>query len=64
MGLITLGPDTTFDYEFDFRTFVAFGEIKVVAGKSVLGVLHQLRCKNHGILLAIGAETRRIGLIP
>ena len=64
MVLITFGPGADFDYQLNFRLFVAFGEIKVVGGKEVLGVFYNLGSKVQSILMAIEAEARRIGLIP
>ena len=62
MKLITLGPGAQFDYEFNFRLFVAFGEIKVVGGSELLGTLYKIGHKVETILTAIEAESRRIGL--
>jgi len=56
-------PDATWDYDFDFISFVAFNEIPVVVGQPVLGVLYNLCLKVESILLAIEAESRRLGFI-
>jgi hypothetical protein len=63
MTLITLGPGVKFDYEFDFRFFVAFGEIKLVAGKPVVSVLNAVGSIVQGVLVAIEAESRRLGFV-
>jgi len=63
MELITIGPGTKFDYEFNFRIFVAFGEIKVVEGKEVLRILYRMGCKIQSLLMAIELESRRLGFI-
>ncbi len=63
MVLITFGPAAKFDYEFDFAIFVAFGEIKVVAGKEVFGTLYRLGRKVQSILVAIEAESKRLGIV-
>jgi hypothetical protein len=62
MELITLGPGAKFECEFEFRVFVAFSEIKAVEGHPVLGVLDALIRKVEGILLAIEAEAKHIGI--
>ena len=56
-------PNATWDYDFDFYPFVAIHEIPVVAGKPVLGVLHELCLKVESILEAIEAESRREGIV-
>lgn len=63
MVLITLGPGAQFDYEFNFRLFVAFGEIKVVGGSELTGTLHKIGHKVDTILAAIEAESRRLGFV-
>jgi hypothetical protein len=64
MELVTVGPETEqFNYNFHFRIFVAFNNIRVVDGEPVLGVLYALGRKVESILMAIEAESRRIGII-
>ena len=63
MELITVRADTEFNYEFDFRLFVAINGIRVVDGKPVLSVLHQMGCKVHSIMTVIDLESRRLGYI-
>ncbi|HWZ31705.1 MAG TPA: hypothetical protein VNX18_10250 [Bryobacteraceae bacterium] len=60
MELITLGPNAEFNYNFDFRLFVAFNDIKIVDGKPVLAVLYEIDSIVERILVAIEAEARRI----
>jgi hypothetical protein len=63
MELITFGPDTEFKYEFQFKLFVAFNDIKVVHGKEVLRTLHNMGRIVHSLLMAIEAEAKRIGIV-
>ncbi len=63
MVLITLGPDTEFDYEFNFSMFIGFGDVGTVQGREVRHTLAQLGTKVQGIIEAIEAESRRIGLV-
>ena len=62
MVLVTLGPESEFDYEFIFRMFVGFGDIRIVGGWEVLQTLGRFGAKVNSILAAINAECRRIGL--
>ena len=55
-------PDANWDYDFDFFPLIAINEIPVVEGQPVLGVLYQLCLKVESVLVAIEAESRRIGL--
>jgi hypothetical protein len=63
MVLVTLGPGAKFDYQFDFSLFVAFHEIKVVEGQPALRILHALVRKVESILMAIEAESCRLGFV-
>lgn len=63
MIVLTLGPGAEYNYEFNFYIFVAFGEVKIIGGQEVFGLLHRLGCKVHSIVVAIEAEARRIGMI-
>jgi hypothetical protein len=63
MVLLTFDPTVDFNYNFDFGIFVAFNEIKVVGGQPVLAVLNALGSKVESILLAIEAESRRLGIV-
>jgi hypothetical protein len=60
MELITLGPDAQFNYELNFRLYVALGDIKVVGGKELLRTLDAMGSIVERILMAIEAEARRI----
>ena len=63
MEIVTLGPGTKFNYNFHFDIFVAFGDIKLVAGQAVLPVLDNLFGKIERILTAMEAESQRLGII-
>lgn len=63
MVLITLGPGAEFNYHFQFRLFVAFGDIKVVSGSEVVRTLGKIGYKINGILKAIEVESHRLGII-
>ena len=63
MILIRFGPDAKYNYDFKFQLFVAFNEIQVVDGKPVFAVLNTLCSKVESILMAIEAESRRLGII-
>jgi hypothetical protein len=63
MVLLTLGPGAEYNYDFDFRVFVAFNGIKVVDGQPVIRVLDALGSAVESIVNAIEAETRRLGSI-
>ena len=63
MIIITLGPGTQFHYNFNFDMFVAFGEIKLVAGQPILPILDNLFGKIERILMAMEAQSRRLGIV-
>lgn len=63
MEIITFGPGTTFNYDFQFDFFVAFGDVKFVAGKPIAPVLDNLFGKVERILTAMEAEARRLGIV-
>jgi hypothetical protein len=63
MVLITLGPGTDFNYQFNFLFFVAFGEVKFVERKEVIKVLHRMGGIVQSLLVAMEAEARRTKLI-
>lgn len=63
MELITALADTEFNYEFDFRLFIAITGIRVVDGNPVLSVLYQMGCRVHSIMTVIELESRRLGYI-
>lgn len=64
MVILILGPGAVFDYDFDFRFYIAFNDIPVVDGQPVLTVLDALGAEVESILIAIEAESRRLGIIP
>ena len=53
-------------YRFDLHTFVAFDNLQVefVGGQEAVPVLNEMANRTEAIVLAIEAETRRLGLIP
>lgn len=63
MEVLTVGPGTEFQYGFQFHIFVAFQNIKLVDGKPILPVLDNLFGKIERILVAIEAESRRLGIV-
>ncbi len=63
MVLITLGAGAEFNYQFNFRLFVAFGEIEVVKGMEVIQTLNKIGYKVQSILASIEAESKRLGII-
>lgn len=63
MEVVTILEGSTFEYDFDFRTFVAFNEIGVIDGKPVFSVLHEIGSKVHRILIGMEAEARRLKII-
>jgi hypothetical protein len=63
MEIIRLGPDTTFDYHFDFAIFIAFDELTGLAGKSVIQTLATVGTATQCAVNAIEAECRRLKYI-
>lgn len=61
MELLTLGPGAEFRYDLHFNTSVAFN-LEPVDGESVVTVIYALGQRVQSILMAIGAEARRIGI--
>jgi hypothetical protein len=51
-------------YEFAFSLYVSFDQIEVIRGKPAVGVLNTFAGIVEGILMAIEAETMRLGYIP
>ena len=66
MVVVRLGPiqvpDATWDYDFDFFPFVAINEISIVESKPILAILSGLCQIVEGILMAIEAESKRLGI--
>lgn len=63
MEIIRLGPDTTFDYQFDFAAFVAFDDVTGLAGKNVPQTLAIIGTSTQCAVNAIEAECRRLNYI-
>lgn len=67
MEVFTLGPplfpDAKCDYDLDFSAFVAVHEIPVVEGHEIVQLLALLCNKVQSILMAIEAESKRLGIV-
>ncbi len=63
MELITLGPGSQFNAHFRFFNTVAFAGIKIIERDAAVEVLDTIRCEVERVLLAIEAESRRLGFI-
>lgn len=63
MVVVTLGPDTKFEYNFEFHIFVIFHDIRLVDGRPITPILDNLFGKIERILLAMEAESRRLGIV-
>jgi hypothetical protein len=65
MVLITFGPGSPddFKYDFQFTVFIAINEVPTVQGQPILAVAHAMGCKVESILMAIEAESRRLGIL-
>jgi hypothetical protein len=63
MVLVELGPGATFHYDFQFTFHIAFHDIDIIDGQPVLGILHQFGSVVQRVLMAIEAESRRLGII-
>jgi hypothetical protein len=63
MILFTLGPgpEKKFDYNFQFTVFIACDKIKTIEGEPILGIADRMGRKVESILMAIEAESRRLG---
>jgi len=55
--------DSTFEYQFDFFSFVAFGDVEVVSGKPVVPVFNKIAGIVEGILGGLEAESKRLGIM-
>jgi hypothetical protein len=60
MKLIELGPSATYKYDFRFQFFIAFHDIELIDGKSVVNVLLQFGSIVQRLLLGMEAECRRL----
>jgi len=56
-------PQKDFEYNLQFKVFIACDKIEGVVGQPILGVTHAMGCKVHGIIRAIEAESRRLGIV-
>ena len=63
MEVITLGPGAEFNYNFDFRLFVAFNEVKLVDGQPILTIMQKIGQIVDRVLTAIEAEARRLKIV-
>jgi hypothetical protein len=63
MEIITLAPGSKFNYQFHFRIYVAFGNIKLVDGEPIFPILDNLVGKVERILAAMEAESKRLGIL-
>lgn len=63
MELLTLGPGTQVDFDFQFEVYIAINGIKVVDGQPIVPVLSEMKVKVNGIIDVVAAESRRLGLI-
>jgi hypothetical protein len=62
MILIELGPQATYNCDFQFRFFIAFHDIDIIDGHPVVGLLVKMGSIVERILVAIEAEARRLGI--
>ena len=56
-------PDTKLEYNAQIAFHVSFGKVEAVAGKPVIGFLNAAAGEVERIVMALEAESRRIGLI-
>jgi hypothetical protein len=63
MILIELGPGATYKYDFQFQFFIAFRDIEFVDGQPIITVLRQFGGTVERVMMAMEAETRRLGFI-
>lgn len=63
MELLTLGPGAKYKASFNFTTLIAFGESKSLGGAPAVTGLNQFVSEVESVLLAIEAESRRLGFI-
>lgn len=65
MVLMTLGPGAPDDvkYDFQFSVFVTLDKIETLKGQPILAIAHAMGCKVESVLMAIEAESRRLGIV-
>jgi hypothetical protein len=61
--LVIVGPGSNLQYDIDLAFFVAFGQVEGLAGEPVFDTLDDAAREVERIVVAIEAESRRIGLI-
>jgi hypothetical protein len=59
----TIGHGTKFDYDVNFAFFVTFNEVEGISGQEAVRVLNALASEVERVLMAIEAESRRIGIL-
>lgn len=59
MVIITLGPGTQCNYEFDFHIYIAFGDVEGLAGQDAIGKLGGMGATVYRVIRAIEAECHR-----
>jgi hypothetical protein len=62
MELFVSGSDAQFDAEFDFRFLITLADI--VPDEQAFTVLEAIACEVERVVLAIEAESKRLGIIP
>ena len=63
MDIVTIRAGSEFNCNFDFRVFVAFNDIEIVDGKPVRNVIHAIGSAVQSVLMAMEAESRRLGFV-
>jgi hypothetical protein len=63
MVLLRAPVEAKFDMKYDLDVFIAFGNIELIDGQPVVPTLHKFLGEVNSIVMAIEAETIRIGLI-
>jgi hypothetical protein len=63
MKLIELGLGATYQYDFQFRFFIAFHDIEIIDGQSIVRILHDMGGIVERVLVGIEAESRRLGIV-
>jgi hypothetical protein len=61
--LVIVGHGSNLQYDIDLAFFVAFGQVEGLAGEPIAETLEAMASEVERIVLAIEAESRRIGLI-
>lgn len=61
MEVITFGPGTKYEYQFDFQLYVAFADVAGLAGGNAISKLTNIGTTVYRTLRAMEAECRRLG---